>query len=61
MRAIECPCGHHLEAPDDEALFHAARDHIEQHHPDMERSDDQIRERIAADAYDVEHAGKRAG
>jgi predicted small metal-binding protein len=54
MRAIECPCGHHLQAPDDEALFRAARDHIEREHPDMGRTDEQIRQRIAADAYDVE-------
>jgi len=53
MRAIECPCGHHLEAPDDEALFLAAREHIAQDHPEMERSDEQIRERVAADAYDA--------
>ena len=53
MRAIECPCGHHLEAADDEELFRLAREHIERDHPEMERSDDQIRERIAADAYDV--------
>ncbi len=56
MRAIECPCGHHLEAADDEALFQAAREHVERDHPEMERSDEQIRERIAADAYDVESA-----
>jgi hypothetical protein len=28
MRAIDCPCGHTVEAPDDEALFRAAREHI---------------------------------
>jgi predicted small metal-binding protein len=56
MRAIDCPCGHHLEAADDDALFQAAREHIESDHPDMERSDEQIRERIAADAYAVEPA-----
>lgn len=25
MRAIECPCGHHLEGGDDEELFRLAR------------------------------------
>ena len=40
-------------AADDEELFRLAREHIERDHPEMERSDDQIRERIAADAYDV--------
>ena len=61
MRAIECPCGHHLEAADDEAVLRAAREHIAQDHPDMERTDEQIRERVAADAYDVEPAGRHTG
>jgi predicted small metal-binding protein len=52
MRAIDCPCGHHLEAPDDEELTRLAREHIEMDHPEMERTDDQIRARIAADAHD---------
>ena len=38
--------GHRLEAPDRDALFAAAREHIERDHPEMERSDDQIRARI---------------
>jgi hypothetical protein len=54
MRAIDCPCGHHLEAADDAELVRLAREHIAEHHPDMERSDGQLRERVAADAYDVE-------
>jgi rhodanese-related sulfurtransferase len=53
MRAIECPCGHHLEGADDEQLIQLARQHVEEHHPEMERSDEQLRARIAADAYDV--------
>jgi hypothetical protein len=61
MRAIDCPCGHHHRAPDDEAPFRAAHKHIAQDHPEMERSDEQIRERVAADAYDVEPAGRPTG
>ena len=53
MRAIDCPCGHHLEAADDEELFRKAREHVDRDHPEMERTDEQMRERIAADAYDV--------
>lgn len=53
MRAIECPCGHRLVGADDEDLFRKAREHVERDHPEMERSDEQIRERVAADAYDV--------
>ena len=31
-----------------------AREHIDTDHPEMERTDDQVRERVAADAYDVQ-------
>jgi predicted small metal-binding protein len=54
MRAIDCPCGHRLEGADDAELFRLAREHIDTDHPEMERTDDQIRERVAADAYDVQ-------
>ena len=53
MRAIDCPCGHRLEAADDEELFRKAREHVDRDHPEMERTDEQLRERVAADAYDV--------
>jgi predicted small metal-binding protein len=53
MRAIECPCGHHLAGADDDELFRLAREHVDRDHPEMERTDEQLRERIAADAYDV--------
>ena len=53
MRAIECRCGHHLEGADDEQLFRLAREHIDRDHPEMQPTDDQIRQRIAADAYDA--------
>jgi predicted small metal-binding protein len=53
MRAIDCPCGHRLEGADDEELFRLAREHIDRDHPEMQRTDEQVRERVAADAYDV--------
>ena len=54
MRAIECPCGHHLEGADDEELVRLARAHVDRDHPEMQRTDEQLRERIAADAYDAQ-------
>jgi predicted small metal-binding protein len=54
MRAIDCPCGHRFEAADDEELFRLCREHVDADHPEMQRSDAQIRERVAADAYAVE-------
>jgi hypothetical protein len=53
MRAIDCPCGHHFEAKDDEQLFRLCRDHVDRDHPEMERSDEQLRERVAADGYEA--------
>lgn len=53
MRAIDCPCGHRLEGTDDEQLFRLAKEHVASHHPEMERTDDELRQRVEADAYDV--------
>jgi rhodanese-related sulfurtransferase/predicted small metal-binding protein len=53
IRAIEFPCGHHLEGSDDDELFRLAREHVDRDHPEMNRSDAQLRERIASDAYDA--------
>jgi predicted small metal-binding protein len=57
MRAIECPCGHHLEGADDDELLRLAREHVDHDHPEMQRTDGQLRERITADAYDVVATG----
>jgi len=53
MLAIECPCGHHLEGEDEDELLRRAREHVDRDHPEMNRSDDELRARIAADAYEV--------
>jgi hypothetical protein len=34
-------------------LFRLAREHVDRDHPEMQRSDEQIRERVANDAYDI--------
>ena len=53
MRAIDCPCGHRLEGADDEELFRLAREQVDREHPEMQRTDDELRERISNDAYDL--------
>ena len=53
MRAIDCPCGHRLEGADDDELFRLAREHVDRNHPEMQRSDAQLRGRVAVDAYDL--------
>ena len=53
MLAIDCPCGHHLEAASREELFRLAREHVDRDHPEFKRTDEEIRARVAADAYEV--------
>ena len=54
MRVIDCECGKTLQAANDDDLAGAVRDHIAEDHPDMELSDDQVREMVSAQAYDAE-------
>jgi hypothetical protein len=54
MRAIDCPCGHHLQGAHDYELFRLARHHVYREHAEMERTDEEIRERVTADAYDAQ-------
>jgi predicted small metal-binding protein len=53
MLAIDCPCGHRLEGCDEEELFRLAREHIDNEHPEMERTDEQVRDRVRRDAYEL--------
>jgi len=53
MRVIDCDCGHTLQAANDDDLFKAAREHVDQEHSDMQLSDDQVRELVAAKAYEA--------
>ena len=47
-RVIDCPCGHILQGQGDEELFQLARKHVDEDHPEMERTDDEVRGRVAA-------------
>jgi hypothetical protein len=53
MRVVECPCGLQLKGEDDDDLFRQAREHVDRDHPEMERTDDQIKEIIASGAHDA--------
>ena len=54
MRVIDCECGQTLQAANDDDLAEAVRGHIAEEHPDMEMSDDQLRELVSAQAYDAQ-------
>ena len=51
VRAMDCDYGQHLEAADDEQLFEQAREYVDRDHPEMEISDEQIRNLITERAY----------
>jgi predicted small metal-binding protein len=52
MRVIDCRCGHRLEGKDDDELFRLAREHVDRDHPEMQRTDEELHQRIAADGRD---------
>jgi predicted small metal-binding protein len=53
MRVIDCDCGKTLQAANDEDLAEAVRKHVAEDHPDMEMSDDDVRQLVGAQAYDA--------
>jgi predicted small metal-binding protein len=52
MRALACDCGQHLEASDDQKLFGEAQKHMNRDHPEMQLSDERVRETVTEKAYD---------
>jgi hypothetical protein len=56
MRVIDCQCGTTLKAANDKDLASAVREHVNEEHPDMDLSDEQLQEMVAEQAYDAEDA-----
>jgi predicted small metal-binding protein len=52
VRALDCSCGQHLEADNDEELFKRAREHVDTDHPEMELSDEKVRHIVERGAYE---------
>ena len=53
MRVIDCDCGRTLQAANDDDLVKLTRAHVDEEHPDMELGDEQVRELVAARAYEA--------
>lgn len=54
VRALRCPCGKHIEADDDTALYYLLREHVEIQHPYAEPpTDELVRRVVSATAYDL--------
>jgi hypothetical protein len=52
MRAIDCECGHHLEAADREGLVEETRRHIAEMHPEMNGGEEEIRALLEDRSYE---------
>jgi Protein of unknown function (DUF1059) len=53
MKVIDCDCGQTLQAGNDDDLFKQTRAHVDQEHPDMQLTDDQVRELVSTKAYEA--------
>jgi hypothetical protein len=57
VRAVDCPCGEHLEGRNDTDLLEQARTHAATDHPDDERySEVRLRTLVNTAAYDAGRA-----
>jgi hypothetical protein len=52
VRALDCDCGRHLEAADDQKLFDEGQKHVNRDHPEMRLSAERVREIVTQKAYD---------
>jgi hypothetical protein len=52
MRAVDCPCGEHLEARTDGALFDAVKEHANEEH-EGRYSDADLKVLVNSSAYDA--------
>lgn len=53
-RGIVCPCGHPMEATDDEDLFKVMRQHVDEQHPEKNLSRQDLLTMIDEKAFDME-------
>jgi hypothetical protein len=52
MRAVECPCGEHVEADTDARLVEQMKEHSEDAHPDRYQ-ESELRLLVTTTAYDA--------
>jgi len=52
MRAVDCPCGEHVEADSDARLIEAIKGHTDEVHPDRYEDAD-LRILVSTTAYDA--------
>jgi predicted small metal-binding protein len=54
VRTIECPCGRHLEARNDEELAQEILTHAREEHNERDLTEDRAREMVASHASGTE-------
>lgn len=52
-RQVVCPCGHPMQAANDEELYKVVRTHVDEKHPELNYSKDDIIQMIKREAEDV--------
>jgi hypothetical protein len=52
MRAVDCPCGEHVESDTDARLIEAIKSHADEAHPDRYEESD-LRILVSTTAYDA--------
>ncbi len=52
-RALDCFCGEYLEGDNDEEPLNWTKAHLERQHPDMQLTDEQVRQIVEEGAYDI--------
>lgn len=53
MRVLDCDCGKTLQAANDADLAVQVRDHVDESHPDVEMSEEQVSQLVADRAYEA--------
>ena len=53
MRVMDCDCGVTLQAGNEDDLVKEARAHVDQEHPDMRLTDEQVRNLVADKSYEA--------
>jgi predicted small metal-binding protein len=53
MKVIDCDCGKTLQAANDDDLVAEVRAHADEAHPDLELSDEQVRQLVAERSYEA--------
>ena len=52
-RRIVCPCGHPMKAANDDELYGVVREHVDEKHPELNYSREDIMNMIKREAEDV--------